>query len=81
MTRKYYTLCTWERDADDATDQGAWIDQFGSYSRREVEGEKDFAYDNLPRGHAKIVSHVDGTAAMIAARDALPAPKKGRNNP
>lgn len=79
MNRPYYTLCTWT-EGDAQGDPGCWTDEFGSYSRREVESERTFAYDHLPRGHAKIIRHVDGSAAMMAARDALPAPKTGRRN-
>ncbi len=73
--RKYYTLCTWTPGDDENADPGCWTDEFGSYSRREVESEKEFAWDHMPRGHVKIVSHEDGSAAMMAARDALARPK------
>lgn len=73
----YYTLCVWI-PGDDTDDPGCWSDEFGSYSRREVEGEKDFAHNHQPRGWVKIVKHPDTTTAMIAARDALPSPKGGR---
>jgi len=75
MTRTYFTLCTWEKaeDATATTDQ--WADQFGSYDRAEVQGEIEFAYDHLPKAHVKIIAHDGTAAAMMKARDELPAPK------
>lgn len=73
MARRYHTLIVWTPGETEKT--GFWSDEFGSYSRNEVQGEKEFAYDHFPRGHVKIVSHDDGAENMIAARDAVPAPK------
>jgi hypothetical protein len=75
MARSYYTLIVWTPGETD-DDPGCWTDEFGSYSRGEVQEEKDFAYDHHPRGHVKIIKHADGAAKMIAARDATPAPKR-----
>lgn len=75
--RQYYTLCTWEEsETDEDRKCGLWYDAFGSYSRRECQEEWDFAHDHMPRGWVKIIKHDDTAAAMIAARDALPAPKR-----
>jgi hypothetical protein len=76
MARTYYTLCVWTPGQTD-DDPGCWSDEFGAYSRREVEGEKDFAHDHQQRGWVKIIKHPEGSAAMMAARDALPKPKNG----
>lgn len=73
--RTYYTLIRWYPGEDD-TDPGCWADEFGSYSRREVEEEKEWAHSDAPRGHVKIIKHVDGTAAMMKARDTTPPPKR-----
>lgn len=78
MSRKYHTLCIWIAGSD-ASDPGCWADEFGSYDRAETRAEKDFSHSHDQRGHATIISHDDTAAAMIAARDALPAPKKGRH--
>jgi hypothetical protein len=71
MTRKYYTLCIWDAE------QACWFDEFGSYSRREVAEEKTIAtQDNEVRPHhARIIASDESAESMIAARDALPAPK------
>lgn len=70
MSRPYYTLCVWEPDFS------AWFDAFGSYSRGEVAQEKTSYLDSgfSPR-HLTIIKTDETAAAMIAARDALPAPK------
>jgi hypothetical protein len=75
--RKYYTLCIWI-EGDDANDPGCWADEFGSYSRREVQQDREFGHSHRPRGHTAIISHAESEGAMIAARDALAKPK-GRN--
>jgi hypothetical protein len=71
--RKYFTLIVWD------SEMSQWCDEFGSYSRRECESNRDFAYDHLPRAHVKIIGHDDTSAAMIAARDAVSAPKGKKN--
>lgn len=73
--RSYYTLCKWI-EGDEDGDPGCWSDEFGSYSRREVEEEKEWAHNHEKRGYVKIVKHLDTSKAMIQARDALPAPKR-----
>ena len=72
MARKYYTVCTYE--------DGRWFDEFGSFKLAEVKEEEEALKDQAEaygrkRNTVRIVSH-DGTAqGMMAARDALPAPK------
>ena len=66
-TRAYHTLCFWD------VDQQTWFDQFGSYKKSEVKEEADCYF--MPRGHKVIITHKDTAAAMMATRDALPAPK------
>ena len=61
MARTYYTLCKFD------TDNGAWFDEFGDYSRREVQDELDSEVDNgTPRKFLKIVT-TDGSAAQLIA--------------
>lgn len=61
MARTYYTLCKFD------TDNGAWFDQFGDYSRdavqEELETERE---DGTPRKFLKIVT-TDGSAAQLIA--------------
>lgn len=66
--RPYYTLCIFD------TEQNCWFDEFGSYDRKEVVAETDYA--SAPRKHIAIIKHDDTAAAMLAARDALPLPKR-----
>lgn len=73
MARRYFTLIVWTPGETGKT--GFWSDEFGAYNRAEVENEKEFAWEHMPRGHVKIISHDDGSAAMMAARDAMAAPK------
>lgn len=67
MARKYYTLCVWEDE------HGVWLDEFGSCKKAEVMEEKE-GYD-LPKGWLAIVTSDESAEGMMAARDALPAPK------
>lgn len=72
MTRKYYTVCTFE--------DGRWFDEFGSYKLAEVKEEAQALKDRAQaygrkRNTVQIIKHDDTAQAMMAARDALPAPK------
>lgn len=65
--RAYHTLCLWDVNLQ------AWFDQFGSYKKSEVKEEADCYF--MPRGHKVILTHKDDAESMIAAREALPAPR------
>lgn len=67
MARKYHTLCIWDARL------GGWFDEFGSYKKAEVEEERTSW--EVPMGWRRIISHDDSAEAMMAARDALDAPK------
>lgn len=67
MTKAYHTLCVWDVDLQ------KWFDHFGDYSKGEVKGEADTLF--MPRGHKTIITHKDDATSMMAARDALPAPR------
>ena len=70
MTRKYHTLCLW--DAHHA----AWFDNFGSYVLAEVKAEyADAREGGYKAKHLAIITTDETAAAMMQARDALPAPK------
>lgn len=75
MTKAYYTLIVWT-PGEDESDPGCWSDEFGSYSRREVEEERDIILTHHKRGHTAIIKHEESTGAMIAARDSYPPPKR-----
>lgn len=71
MAKPYYTLCIFDAE------QGCWHDDFGDYSRKDVQEELE-GYD-MPRKWLAIIK-TDGSAAdMMAKRDALPMPKGRRN--
>ena len=62
MARTYYTLCKFDRE------QGVFFDEFGSYSRREVQDELQGERDNGTRKCDLHIITTDGTAgALIAA--------------
>ena len=65
--KAYYTLCKYDPAAN------VWRDEFGSYSRREVEAEMEDHRDHGTKAKLLvIVKHAPAAAAMMAARDALP---------
>lgn len=66
-TRAYYTLCVWD------TEQAAWFDEFGDYSRDDVRAE--FDDHSAPGRHKRIIKHDGSAANMMAKRDALARPK------
>ena len=67
--KAYYTLCRY-----DAL-HNAWFDEFGDFSRADVEAEFDGAVDNgTPKKHLKIIKTNGTLADLIAKRDALPLP-------
>ncbi len=73
MPRRYFTLIVWTPGETGKT--GFWSDEFGSYSRKELQDEIEFAWYHMPRGHVKIIAHNDSGLIMAAVRDATPAPK------
>jgi hypothetical protein len=50
---KYYTLFIFDKEA------GAWADEFGDYSRANVEEESDCTYWDLPKIFKKIIAWDD----------------------
>lgn len=67
--RPYYTICTYD------VEQKRWYDEFGSYSKNEVNEERVSLRDHYKARHIAIIRTNGTTDAMIAARDALPHPK------
>jgi hypothetical protein len=67
--KAYYTLCLYDKQ------HGAWSDEFGDYSRSDVEAELEgFRDSGVPARFLKIIKTPSGdAAAMMAARDALPS--------
>ena len=67
MSRHYYTLCVWD------TEQAAWFDEFGFYSRSDVQAE--FDDHSAPGRYKRIIKHDGSADDMIAKRDQLAVPK------
>lgn len=65
--RAYYTLCVWDAE------QQKWFDEFGDYSHSDVQAE--FDDNSAPGRHKRIIKHDGSLEGMIAAREALRAPK------
>ena len=68
--KAYYTLCVFDADHD------CWFDEFGDFSRADVETEFDGAVDNgTPKKHLKIIKTNGTLLDLIAKRNALALPK------
>lgn len=65
MARKYHTVVEYDRD------EKRWFDCFGSYSLNEAKEEAESIKGDGKR--AKVLTHADGSEAMIAAVAALNA--------
>jgi hypothetical protein len=46
-------------------DSGHWFDDFGSYDKEEVEGEREYARDHHKAKHLKIIKLANGTTTVL----------------
>ena len=66
MTRPYFTVCTFDRDAN------CWEDQTGFYSKADAKDEADAFRAHYRAKDVRIIT-TDGTLAdLVRVRNALP---------
>jgi hypothetical protein len=67
MSRRYYTLAQWDREAE------RWTIEFGDYSRSVVQSEhRDYRDKGASSRHLRIVVSEDDQASISKAVSSLP---------